>query len=1000
LSLSTVVLSKAKPRLFKTTVCLAISFSIIFNGTAGSALAAGNTQADSSSMSHGTVLDQANKTATPADLNVQQLPSLIDIPQTPESIEKVIKAEAEGEQFFEQHLLDRAMAKWQEAYGISLEMKYAEGEGRALTNMCRVFIDRGQFVKAKYMGENAIEVLSGVSDQKALGRAHLYLAQAYFGLDNPVWAGQQLEEAMKAFSSSAGNNAPDTSRLMLLAASVLMNMGKVKESIQFFEAAATYFVQAGDNARAIASHLKVVDILLSQGLLTAASEEAQKAVSLAKADQKQPNNLLAPLTSLANCDYTLGEHRQAATLYEQVNQLAAKMPLDQLNNTSRAYIDLGYGSTLLACGELEQARVLLERAVGVFKSAGLSLPQAQTANVLGVLEEAEGHHEAAMREFGEALDLHNLITPKNDNFHVQILSNLASVESAMGRNRDARLHLETAAEQLKKMKDETQLGRVYAAGAEVAWKLADSAQAQQLVKGAIEISQKVNDDSALWREHTLLAKMQLAQNDQAAARDSLLSALSFFRSPQAGIFPSPERIYYGTSRHDLAEELVSMLVAQKMTEQALLASEQLKEEAFINDWFERCGQVKAEDADLYNDLASQRAHLHAIEVASPPGMIVKEWQAWMTRFRALITQNKALARLIAPVPTPIADIIKAVQAAHTTGVEYLIGSDSTVVFTLDPSGHLTADTLPVGRTKLSEQVNTLLAAAPKVDNDSRQFVYGNNLSGKRIFSLFFSELIPPSVEATLPADAEQTVSIIPDGLLFNLPYAAFANQEGKYFIEKHTLTMASSMDTFLDRKAPIADDLNLLLASADKSTVGGASNDEATSLPKLLGTQVVTRLPSRGTDLKSMQDQVRGHAVLHIAEPYALASDNLLKSVLPFGANKGEPGHTLTTSGLFTVNIPTNLLVWSSTAGNINNTDGSELEIFARGLHYAGVRNVLVSLWPTSPGQRVNELADFYKNKQAGLSDAAALRKAELAALATDPSPWTWASFQLFGPGD
>ena len=107
--------------------------------------------------------------AEPSTVNLQQLPSLIEIPQTPESIEKVLKMEDDGEKIFRQRLLDKALAKWQEAYGLSLEMKYAEGEGRALTNMGRVFLERGQYVKAKYMGENAVEVLTGVSDKKGLG---------------------------------------------------------------------------------------------------------------------------------------------------------------------------------------------------------------------------------------------------------------------------------------------------------------------------------------------------------------------------------------------------------------------------------------------------------------------------------------------------------------------------------------------------------------------------------------------------------------------------------------------------------------------------------------------------------------------------------------------------------------------------------------------------------------------------------------------------------------
>ena len=45
-----------------------------------------------------------------------------------------------------------------------------------------------------------------------------------------------------------------------------------------------------------------------------------------------------------------------------------------------------------------------------------------------------------------------------------------------------------------------------------------------------------------------------------------------------------------------------MLAGENMTDQALLAAEQLKEEKFIDSWLQHRGQVRAEDADLYNDL--------------------------------------------------------------------------------------------------------------------------------------------------------------------------------------------------------------------------------------------------------------------------------------------------------------------------------------------------------------------------------------------------------------
>jgi CHAT domain-containing protein len=58
-----------------------------------------------------------------------------------------------------------------------------------------------------------------------------------------------------------------------------------------------------------------------------------------------------------------------------------------------------------------------------------------------------------------------------------------------------------------------------------------------------------------------------------------------------------------------------------------------------------------------------------------------------------------------------------------------------------------------------------------------------------------------------------------------------------------------------------------------------------------------------------------------------------------------------------------------------------------------------MSLWAQPDAQRIDELVNFYKGKQAGLNPAQSLRKAQLVGLAHDPSLSAWAAYQLLGPG-
>ncbi|HEY9711966.1 MAG TPA: hypothetical protein V6C72_00775, partial [Chroococcales cyanobacterium] len=294
---------------------------------------------------------------------INPLQLIPDIPQSGESIDKVTKLEAEGEKLFRDHLLDKALIKWQEAYGLSKEMKYAEGEGSALTNMCRIYLERGQWIKAKYLGENAIEVLSGLSDKRALGRARVALAQAYFGMDNTVWAGQQLDDALRIFTSEQNaQSAPEAAQILSLAGALLIKYGKLKEALQFFEAAATYFSQAGEQIKAIATYAGIASSMQSLGLFVGASEEADKAVAMARNTPEKPQLMVGALAIKANALYNLCEYASARDMYEQMIKMASKTDSKTLDMKGRAAIDLGYAFCLSATGDQEAAKQIFDRA--------------------------------------------------------------------------------------------------------------------------------------------------------------------------------------------------------------------------------------------------------------------------------------------------------------------------------------------------------------------------------------------------------------------------------------------------------------------------------------------------------------------------------------------------------------------------------------------------------------------------------------------------------------
>jgi CHAT domain-containing protein len=907
---------------------------------------------------------------------VQQIPNF-DIPQSAETLDKVQKKEADGENFFAQQLYDKALECWQECYALSKEMKWSPGEGRALTNMCRIYLERGQFVKAKYMGENAVEVLADMNDKKSLGHARLELARAYYGLHNDDWAASQLEEALRLFTTGGTANSKEAADTMTFAAGLMIRVKNYKPALQMYEAAATYYEQSGAIPDAVRIRVSIASMMDEFGLYIAANDEAQKAVSLARG-LKDKQSYVAAMSSAAMAQYELCEYANARRTYEETLRMASTLTIKQLSAVARAYIDVGYGCTLAANGDLELAKPVLIRTLPSLKAGGAMACEAQTLNVLATIDALQGSYATAISMYDQSLDLQNLVQPRQHKLQVVTLQNVAAALSRSGNNREAKQRLEMTLPVLKHFHSQLLEARTYSGLGEVTLKLMDPAKAEEYTRTAIEIGEKTNDDASLWRDYTILAKIQMTAGNESEAKNSLQSALSHFRSPQAGAFPNPERLDYPSTLEDMGEQLVALSAKAGFGEQALLTAEQLKEESFSNEWHRRGGQVRADDRDAYTELATLRAHLHAAEAADNPGTMLKDWQNWLSRFSSLAAQNKPLARMVAAVPNTIQDVTKITRSDKTTLLEYLVGADSSVIFTVEQSGRIAATVLPVTRKQLQSQVTALLSASTGREDAAKT---------KILLQALYNELLPASVRNFLPKNPDQVVAVIPDGVLFNLPFAALMDPQGHYLVEQHTLTLASSASVFMDSPPKYAEQSGVVIAASPTAF------NEANMISSALGPNQVT-LASK--DAATMQEQARGKATVQVATASSAPINNPMATLIPLSE---KDGGKVTANRLFGLSLANDLVVLSGTAVNAADTQGTAVKVISRGLNYAGARNVLMSLWLETDQERASELVEFYRNKANGLSQAQSLRRAQMLALSRDPSPRSWAAFQLLGPG-
>lgn len=920
---------------------------------------------------------------------LKEIFALTTKPPTQESMDQIFTLEKEGQAFLVKQEYQKALNKFQDMYGLCKELKYGDGEGRALERMAVIYLNKGEKPRAKSLVENSMEVLSNSEDKKALGHTRVTAAQIYLALDNPQWALRQLEEAMKNFSSAAVTDNDEAARAMLLAAELAVKLDQPKEAVKFYASAALNFGQSGNHRMECNLYNTASGMLQETSLTTAALEMAQKAVSAARTT-KDAAFLAAALTQLSSCQYALCEFISARRTLEELETLK----LDKQPPLALAVIAEAYGHALAATGSPDHARAVLERAWSIIKDGAPSLHKSQVLNALGVLNSIKGYYSVGIEQLHQAADAQSTVPKGAGRFGLMITQNLAAALSRSGENRAARTELEGLLRTMSKSKnvDQQILGQVYGALGEICLNLKEIPQADAYINKSIEVANKIHDDATLWRDYTYQAIIQTGM--QQPANDTLASAASCFRSPQAGVFTTAESNPFPTTRDELSNELITMLLANKMVEQAFITAEQVKEEGFINEWQRNDGEVKPRDRELYNDLVVQRAHLHAAEMASTPDQTLKQWQEWMRRVQVLSADNRELARLITPVPLNLSELVKKAQDNQATLLDYSVGPRQSFVFIIDRQGRLGAVKLGVGRDQFKTQINAMLVASAKSGAEHRQ-------SEKRLLQVLFNELVPENVARFLPSNPEQLVLFVPDSVLFNLPVAALVDPQGRYFVESHTLTTLPAVLSFME---------NGVAYGADQSLVFSASNDgsgsrealEASELSTIFPSEQLYKLTGQNANVAQLQEQAKGNAVLHFSAPLLLQDSNLLKSALPMviSAQGSETKEKkATTDSLFKLNLPSDLAVWSGTTVNTKDSQGGGVNVFSRGLAYAGVRNVLLSLWVEQNPQRTEELLEFYKGRQQGLSQAQSLRKAQLIALSKDPSPRAWAAFQLIGVG-
>ncbi|TBR61840.1 hypothetical protein B4U84_14035 [Westiellopsis prolifica IICB1] len=415
------------------------------------------------------------------------------------------------------------------------------------------------------------------------------------------------------------------------------------------------------------------------------------------------------------------------------------------------------------------------------------------------------------------------------------------------------------------------------------------------------------------------------------------------------------------------------------------------------------------------------------------------------RARALIELLAVRQQLSsAPASPNIKQIQQIAKQQNATLVEYSIAWDELYIWVVKPTGEVTFQKVDIKKTNLGNVaedtrtaaatlaegrgvatniitglVNNTRAAVTTTENTSPEnnpnTVRTLGCRGNACLQQMYKLLIQP-IAKELPTNPDSRVIFIPHESLFLVPFAALQDQDKKFLIEKHTISIAPSIQAL---ELTRARRLKLQQAQISALVVGNPT------MPKVsfkIGEppQQLDSLPGAETEAKDIavlfqikpligKDATKAAVIGQMSQARIihLATHGLLDELGEGGipgqvalAPAGKDNGLLSANEVLNLKLNAELVVLSACDTGRGRITGDGVIGLSRAFISAGTPSVIVSLWRVGDNSAAVLMPEFYRQLQKSPNKAQALRRAMLNTMKNYPNPSDWAAFLLVGEAE
>ena len=251
---------------------------------------------------------------------------------------------------------------------------------------------------------------------------------------------------------------------------------------------------------------------------------------------------------------------------------------------------------------------------------------------------------------------------------------------------------------------------------------------------------------------------------------------------------------------------------------------------------------------------------------------------------------------------------------------------------------------------------------------------------------------------------KQRLLIAPHAELHYLPFAALVRPgpPEQVLVERYILEYVPSASVWLRLRARPGPPARAgVLALAPRVAALPGSRAEVAAIGRIFGTQARVLVGPQATE-SAFRMFAPDQGIVHLATFGVLNKRNPLFSFVELGPGENQDGR-LEVHEVFGLTLNARLLVLSAcqtglAAGALADVPpGDDWVGLVNGFLYAGVSNVMATLWPVADVATARLMERFYTELAAGRSEAEALALAQRAAVRNSATarPFFWAGFTL-----